>query len=307
MRGSILRSALFALFLALAALGAAQSVMKGQAFVLRQDADFWTLKDGKMTWVEKIALGTVVDLFKNTEKGTYKGTEYVLAKVKTESGTEGYIIDSLLAREAIMGAVVSDLATLYSQPRDASILSTVLPVANLVGLWPVEGKPDFYKVAAYVNNTPYRDKYILASDVTVRSQDINALLLLKAAEGMPKKEQKQKILKTIDAKYPGTVFADLVAKLRNEVEPAPAATANTAPAETIALGGVYSVSKPLNVRDKPSAEGAILQVIAEGESVEVRERTSETAIIGGLTDYWYRIATPVDGWVFGAYLVREGQ
>lgn len=291
-----------------------QSPMKGKAFVIRATADLYTLKDGAMTWVEALSQGDVMDLSKGTDKGKFKGTEYVLAKVKLESGKEGYVIDSLVAREAIMGAVTSDLATLYSQPRDASILSSILPVGNLVALWPVDGKPDFYMVSAFdsATGTFYKEKYILAADVTANQADVNVILLLKAAAKMPKKEQKQKILKTIETKYPATAFASLVDAFRNEIAgndaAAPAApttapqAAATAAVATVGTFGTYSATKPLNVRAKPSVDGAVVLVMKEGDKCVVSERTVEKYAVNDQSDYWYKISSPVEGWVFGAFI-----
>jgi hypothetical protein len=290
----------------------AQTALKGKAVVIRKTADFWTLKDGKaMVWVESLSLGQELELLKGAYKGSYKEkngkeTEYSLVKIKNDSGKEGYVIESLVAKEPILGVVSSDNATLYSQPRDTAISPTVLPVGNIVALWPVTGKNDFYQVTAYLGHDGalQKEKYILATDVSVRTQDVNVRLLINAAASMPKKEQKKKVLETIRAKYADTILAALVDDLRAEVEGDPAA-AESAQA-TVAVSGSYRAVKPINVRDKPSTKGAVVKVLEVDALMDVVSRTADTETIGSDTDYWYEISSPARGWVFGAFIGENG-
>ncbi len=283
----------------------AQAVLKGKAVVIQKTAEFWEMKDGKnMTYVETLTRGQELDLERGTSEGAYKGKKYNLQKVSLD-GKQGWVIETLIAKEPILGVVSAELATLYSQPRDTAVLSTVLPVGNVVALWPVTGKPDFYMITAYEGDTwtLYKEKYILSSDVSVRSQDVSVVLLVGAAAGMPKKEQKKKILETIRTKYSDTAMTALVEKLRAEVE-GDAASVN------ISLEGDTGVSyvdtlkalKPVNVRETPSTSAKVVKVIEAGELMEASSRSAETSTIGSDTDYWYFITSPVRGWVFGAFV-----
>jgi hypothetical protein len=307
MKTRTIAAAIATLCLLLALPVSAQTALKGKAVVIRKTADFWTLKDGKtMVWVEALSLGQELDLLKGSAKGVYKGNEYSLIKVKNDAGNEGYVIEALVAKEPILGVVSSDNATLYSQPRDTAISPTVLPVGNIVALWPVTGKADFYQVTAYLGHDGaiQREKYILSADVSVRSQDVNVRLLLNAAASMPKKEQKKKVLETIRAKYSDTILADLVDGLRVEVEGG--AAAPEAARDAVEVSGAYRALKPINVRDRPSTKGAVVKVLEADEVMDVVARTAETETIGSDTDYWYQISSPARGWVFGAFIGESG-
>ncbi len=295
------------LVLACASALSAQAVLKGKAVVIWKMAEFWEMKDGKnMTFVETLTRGQELDLERGTSEGTYKGKKYNLQKVSLD-GKQGWVIETLIAKEPILGVVSAELATLYSQPRDTAVLSTVLPVGNVVALWPVTGKPDFYMVTAYEGDTwnMYKEKYILSSDVSVRSQDVSVVLLVGAAAGMPKKEQKKKILETIRTKYSDTAMTSLVDALRREVEGDSAAAASdsgaAAPAE-VSYAATFKALKPVNARETPSTSAKVVKVIEAGELMDAASRTAETSTIGSDTDYWYFITSPVRGWVFGAFV-----
>jgi hypothetical protein len=75
-------------------------------------------------------------------------------------------------------------------------------------------------------------------------------------------------------------------------------------------------SKPLfitaafkvNLREKPSAGAKEVGEITVGTRVRSLERSTQTQVIGGKTDYWHRIETITTenkktGWVFGAFLL----
>jgi hypothetical protein len=280
-----------------------------QSFILKEGAGFWTLKGDKMEWAEYLSLGQTIDTNGATAKGKYKDQEYDLIKVVLDSGKSGYVIDFFVAKDAIMGVVTSDLATLYSEARDAAVLQTILPVTNIVALWPVSGKPDFYKIAGWeeVKGFSFKDKFIGSSDVSVQDQDINVALLLKAMAGMKKPEQKKKILNTIDTKYSNSAFAAQVEKARQALEnPSPAADAASA-IQTTKAAQYWVASAALNIRKDPSTSADVVAVLNKGDSCSTSEYSNDIVTVGEKSGRWYKTIKPAAGWVFGAFLEAASQ
>lgn len=304
------------LALALASPLSAAPASKTQSFILKEGADFWTMKGDKMEWVETLGLGQTLDASASPAKGKYKGKdgierEYNLVKVELDSGKAGYVIEYYVARDAIMGVVTTDLATLYNDARDTAVSQTIIPPANIVALWPVSGKPDFYKAAGWEEQKGYafKDKYLAASDVSVDERDINVALLLKAMAGMKKIEQKKKILSTIDSKYPNSAFEAQVEKARDDMNapaPAPASSSTSAaPSTTMAtLKAVqyWVASAALNIRKEPNTGAEVVMVLDKGDTCATSEYSNEVFTVGDKSGRWYRTSQPVQGWVFGAFL-----
>lgn len=284
-----------------------------KTFVIKAETSFWTLKGMDMVWVENLGLAQEVQASKATAKGKYQGVEYTLAKVKLDSGKDGYVIDGFLARNALIGAVTSDLGSLYKDARDAAVTEIILPVATVVALWPVPGKPDFYQIAAYdeTRKIVHKDRFISAADVSVKEKDVNVALLLKAMTAMKKWEQKQKILSTIDAKYQGNAFAALVEAARQGVASGDTGIA-AVPASGSPAGGpgpstqksvqYWSATAPLNIRREPNTQSEVVAVLEKGDFCSTSEYTAETFTVGDKTSRWYKTVQPAVGWAFGAFL-----
>jgi formylglycine-generating enzyme len=278
----------------------AQAPLKGKAVVIYPSADLWSLKtDKSMVWLESLSAGQELKILSSSEKGSLKGEAQSLMKVRLDSGKEGYVIESFVAKEPLLGAVTSSMANLYSQARDTAVLPAILPLGSFVALWPVEGKPDFYQVSAYVKSAGalYANKFILAADLSTRVSDVNAALLLAAAEGADQAAQKQKALETIDKKYADTALSALVENLRRAI----------VPLDQIPMVGVlasFAAKAPLNIRERPSTGAKVVMMLKAKDAVTADARLADKAIVGSDTDYWYRTVSPVQGWVFGAFLAE---
>jgi hypothetical protein len=60
------------------------------------------------------------------------------------------------------------------------------------------------------------------------------------------------------------------------------------------------------IREKPSKEGGLINILPYGTFIEVTERTNNKEIIDGINDYWYRIEHKnKDAWIFGGYLTEN--
>jgi len=58
----------------------------------------------------------------------------------------------------------------------------------------------------------------------------------------------------------------------------------------------------LRVRSEPSTTASIRRTLLYGERVIINKKSDNLQTIDGITDYWYRISTYEENWVFGGYL-----
>lgn len=95
-------------------------------------------------------------------------------------------------------------------------------------------------------------------------------------------------------------------KKEKQAEPVPpATTAEKAGEKASPVPETARVTAgPLNLRDKPNLDGAVIGRLSEGEKVLVHGKSDAAETIDGKAAYWYDVET-VDkkrGWAFGAYL-----
>ncbi len=290
--------AIVACALAMCALSAAD---KGTSFIIKDGTSLWSLKGKTMTWVSSQSIGSqLVSAANGTVKGTYKDAEYDLVKVKTDANEEGYVFESSIARNAKGLAVVTNtLATVYSQPKDTSVLSTIIPLMNIIAVWEVPGKPDFLQFSCYAGDTGtyISEKYILASDISQGDSDVNTALLLQAIKAQPKKEQKQKTLQILVKKYPVSSFSALVAELNAAFTP------QNIPSEE--FNASLTASDTVNIRDIPSVYGSVIVALKKGDKITSVLKTIASYTIGDKTGKWLKISAPKEGWVFDAYFTAD--
>lgn len=292
-------------FIAICALALVASLLaaqaKGTSFIIKDGASLWSLKGKTMTWASSLSLGQpLVSASKDVFGGVYKDVDYSLVKVKLDTGEEGYVIDSLVARDAKCLAVVTNsLATLYSQARDANVLGTVIPVMNVVAVWEVPGKADFMKVAGFANDSGsmFSEKFLLTSDISINERDINAALLLQAIKDQKKKEQKQKTLQIINQKYAGSAFGSIVGELK--------AALDTDTIVTEEYAATLTATDTVNIRDIPSVFGGVVVALKKGEKVTAVNRTVAEYTISDQKGRWLKVSAPKEGWLFDAYVAAE--
>jgi len=89
--------------------------------------------------------------------------------------------------------------------------------------------------------------------------------------------------------------------------PAKGKAATPAPTAAPAKETAVVAEGPLNLRDKPSTDGAILGRLATGEKVLLLETSDKEQTIDGRTAPWYKVETieKKQGWVFGGYLKKN--
>ncbi len=269
------------------------STTEANAFVLKAGAGLWTLAGAEMTWKDSLSLAQSLESSEKTVKGSYKGVEYELNKVKLESGLEGYVINEQLALGAQLAVVTSNLATLYKEPKDTAVLGTVLPVMNIVAVWPAGSSGEYYKILAYdqQSGARYADRYLSSADISLSDDDVNAALLLIAVKELKNSAQKKKLLSTITSKYPSSAFGSTVQEILIALDPSQMGT--------YPIGEEYRAKGAGTIREVPSVYGSEVKKLAKGDACYAEEATSEQFTINGSTASWIRVSKPAAGWVFG--------
>lgn len=268
------------------------------SFVIRDATDFWDLEGGDMKWLETLDQGQLLTINKENVKGKYKSKDYVLTKVTLDTGKSGYIIDSLVAKLANQAVVVKELATLYSQPKDSAVLSTIIPKLSFLAAWPVSGKIDFYKVSVILaDGSMIKDRYMMSDDLSISIADVNASMLLSAVKKLKKKEQKIKLLQTLLTKYPNSAFADIATQAMESFD-----------IDNMFISSssmFFRCTDGITLREGPSIYQVPLKVVEKGTELESVSKTSEEYTVNGKKGCWILVKDPAggpDGWVFDAYL-----
>jgi hypothetical protein len=269
------------------------------SFIIRTGAGLYEKGDDGLKWKDSLGIGQSVQVTGGSSKAKIEKNEYEVLPVTLESGSEGYVIAQYVAADATLGAVVSDLATLYKRPKDTAVLATIVPIMTIVATYPAEGGSDFYKIVGYDSATGerYADRYLAASDVSVQGSDVNAALLMFAIKGVSKKEQKRKLINTILTKYPASAFSGKVQELQIALEPEKMGT--------VPMAGEYVATESGTIRDIPSVFGASVKKLAKDDAVTAVEATTEKFTIGEESAPWVRVSAPAAGWVFGQILAAK--
>ncbi len=272
-----------------------------KAFIVKEGASLWSLKGNAMTWEASLPLGMeLLSAAKTTTSGNYKGTAYDLIKVKTDAGEEGYVIDSLVARDVRgLVTVTGAIATVYNQPTDRGITENIASRMTVLAFSNVPGKADYFKVTGYdcVTGAKIADKYLLISDVSVLERDLQTAMLLTALKDYKKNALKIKTIQIINQKYPGSTFAPIVGEIKAALEP------DTIPVEDYAA--TLTATDTVNIRDIPSIFGTVVVAVKKGEKVTAIKRTTASFTIGEDTGRWTKITTPKEGWVFDAWFESD--
>jgi hypothetical protein len=275
---------------------------KDQALVLRANAGRWAVAGGLMEWSEGLPLGDVVkvtgEAIKDAEyiNKSKQSERYTVLPIKTSAGKEGYAIDFQLAVGATPAVVASGQAFLYKQPRDAALTEIMLPISNFIGIYPIDGDSNFYKVRVvdYINGSSYQsatqDYYIAAGDISTSASDINSAILLQSIRSLTNVKQRQKILETINSKYSDSIFARYATELVSVLDE-----------KTLSLESVsatYTAKETATVYDIPSLFGTPVAWLKKGDTAQAESITTNEFTGKENIGHWVKIAGDKAGWVF---------
>jgi SH3-like domain-containing protein len=273
-------------------------LQKNEAFVIMNDLPLYQEQSGNLKWKESLVIGDKVTLLNRTYKFKIEGNEREYLKVRSPSGTEGWVRTQYVVPKCQLAVVRAEKATVYSEARDVKMTSKTVSQMTMVASLIDGSTPAFAKVVCYDANLDkyYTDAIFLSKDdLTYADADISALILYMTAMSSKDKGMRAKFFGNIEKNYSSTLFFD---KIKAALVPDAPAAKPSSP-----LSGFFTVNdNNVNVRAQPDeVNGQVVAQLSNGAKVEVVEASTQTYTVGGQTAAWYRIKEPA-GWVFGSFL-----
>jgi hypothetical protein len=249
-------------------------------------------------WNDTLVLGEKVSILGDSAKYTYAGdkAEYEFTPVKREDGREGFLFSSQLSPAGDLAVVIDERVVLYKGPRNLDALNTILPAQTVIVTFPETERDGFVQFQAYDAKAGryYRDNFIKVQSLSFKNDDVQSVILLHTAGALGPSEtiRREALLEAAYNDYPESIFAAEIRVLLSgkEVEPA-------------SLGSLWINDYDVKVWDNPDEKtGKTIDQLSLDTKVEVFETTTESYTVDGRTGRWYHISSPVNGWVFGAFL-----
>lgn len=270
-----------------------------EAMVILNGLGLYTENGGNLALKETLVIGDRLSLLNRTQKFKVDKTEREYIKVKSPSGTEGWVRSPYALSRVSLAVVKGDSSIVYSQPRDVSITSKTVSKMTIVAVFQDGSTPQFAKVNCYdvAQNIWYTEAdnvFVPREDLSFADTDLSAVIMYDTALATKNKAIRTNLFKVIEKKYSNSVFfAEIQAALSPE----------TAAKPTNPATGFYVVNdNNVNVRNSPDeVNGSVVGSLNKGAEVEVVEVTGQSYTIGSLTGPWYHVKSP-EGWVFGAFL-----
>jgi hypothetical protein len=296
--------------------GASLTVSSGQAetveavvsqgVALRVNASFCVAEmddAGAVTgvrWNDTLVLGERVAVLGDPARYVYIGdkVEYDFTPVRREDGREGFLFSSQLAPAGSLAVVTDERAVLYKGPRNTDALNVILPEKTVLITFPETEREGFVQFHAYdaVGQRYYRDNFIKTQSLSFGNGDVQSMILVHTANVLGPNEliRREALLEAAYNDYPESIYAAEIRALLfgKNLEP-------------VSPGSPWIAGSDVSVWDNPDEkDGKVIGQLLRDTEVEVFEATAETYTVEGLTDRWYHVNAPVDGWVFGAFLDR---
>jgi len=275
-------------------------------YALRISAGIYDLKDGKAVYKEASFLGEKLEVLSaETQTAQIDGRDYNFVHVQRLGASEGWILNYNFAIGGTPAVVLNDESVLYKTPQNVAATGAVLNRAQFVVLRPETESGNFVQVCAYDADTKayYGDeiehirfiRYLKTSDVSTADADVQTAILLHTARVAENETRKKALLQSALSDYPSSAFSGEIDELLNP----PLAQKETQEVDL----SLYIAEPDINVRDQPDEKnGNVIEVLQTGSSLSISEETVQEYTIGSKTAKWYHISSPLDGWVFGAFL-----
>ncbi len=292
------------------------------AVMLREGGTLWRQNDkGEIYWENKISrtipAGTPIEIESDKAfNATYvsssgrKNADFYPAKF---DGNDYFVFTSQVAVGESTAAVVSK-ATLFTFPKLSSFRNATLDPGTLV----VPGTDEisqngikfmevqFFDTEAWLVKT----RYVLASKLSYRTDDIEGAKLLGAFFTSPAQSVKRETISiALDLKLSG----ELPELVKREYERIFLSTSSSADEESD-ITSLAEVTKTVisydgedvNVYASPDVESKIVKTVADGTEVIATQMTQNKVIIDETEGNWFFVANErFSGWIFGGNLSKS--
>ncbi|MBP7262657.1 MAG: SH3 domain-containing protein [Spirochaetia bacterium] len=259
---------------------------------------------GTMTIADRVTIIGDVDAYTTDGKNSvdYMPIE-VPAGVKVPKDGDGAYISPAYTLVADQLAVVKDeKCVLYNDPKPVGATKTVVPRGTIVAIVDGDITPEGFVQISYSlpKQNPVYDKWVMRSNLMLGTTDVQAAVVLHVVGSLAEGDKDRKI-NILEGAIDAYRASGLIDDLNNALL---ALQGGAAPMDLVSEAGTMTVTKDL-VRVRSAPDTSADNVIGElntGDLVEVVERSAKTVTVGSDTAHWYHIISPVDGWVFGAFL-----
>lgn len=268
-----------------------------EAFVIVNNLPLYVEKSGTLEWKESLVIGDRVVMLNKSAKFKLEGKERDYVRVRSALGNDGWVRSPYVVPKSMIAVVYVPKAVVYTAPRDVNMTTKFISNMTLVAVLQDGSTADFAKVVAYdeTQDLYFTDPvFISKTDLTYAEVDLRAFILFTTAKTTKDKALRQNFFKTIEAKYPTSIF---FAQIKAVLSPEAVVKASAPFAATLVIN-----DDNVNVRAAPDEiNGQVVAQLSRGATVEVLEATTQSYTIGSLTGPWYKIKSP-EGWVFGPFL-----
>jgi hypothetical protein len=286
----------------------AADISAGFAYPLRLGMWLYTIGDDTKSpeditrALEAVPLGERLQLISPEPRratNTYDRKVYDYYQVRRETGVEGLVFATQVTIGSRLAVVTGEKANLYRSARNVDVSDFVLPRGIVVGVFPETETDGFVRVEAYdpAAQVYRRNLFIKNTSISYADTDVQASILLQTARALePDKEKNRReaLLNSALEDYPNSVFADDIRALVRANSQVPVQDTDV---RLVATGDA------VNVHEEPDAASAIVVQLERGADVWAAGETVDQFTVEGQTNRWYHVTEPVDGWVFGYWLL----
>jgi uncharacterized protein YgiM (DUF1202 family) len=291
--------------------GSKQTLNDGAyGYALRVNTSFYTLEkdtgaeSDKTKWNDSIPLGEKVFINK-PRRATFAGDGlvYDFFEVRRDSGKKGLVFSTQISEGGNLAVVTDEKANIYKSPKNIDVTGKILSRKTVIVYYLEPEQDSFVEFKAYdpAAQTTFRNNYIKLSSISRTESDVQSSILLQAASALKdegaEKVRKDALIKAALEEYPDSVFTADIRSLAGLDS-----GAQQVPVQPGASAVKFVNDDNVNVRSAPDVNSAVIGQLNLDTEVTVREETVQSYKVNDITDKWYHIEEPLDGWIFGAFL-----
>jgi hypothetical protein len=276
-------------------------------------------------YVERLKMGWELSHTGEIRSGIYNGDEYVFVEFLDKLGRSRWTLEGDYVPSGQLGVVVGQAASLYSDADYGKITNDILPSKSLVLIHTTDNNnsSEFYKIHATIFDGEgfprLWNKYIARADVSIRTADVQSIIpyyyylvvannsdFAKTAAGVAQMKNYLDLARG----YGSSVFISEIDQAYKTQFPV-GSTSGSALSESDFDVVSYSDSgfindDRVNIRNLPTTSGStVMGQLNNGDDIVIIARTESKVSVQGMNDYWYKISSPVRGWVFGEFVTLD--
>lgn len=278
---------------------------KADAYILFQGLGLWTKDGDKVKYAKAATVGDAVVVKGEPEKLSSEGVIKEYTSVLMQDQKLYYVRSPYVIKAQGLAAVAAEKCVLYSEARIVGATKTIVPRFTIVALLEAGSTSDGFVKISYVgaDSAVVSEKWVKQADLASGPMDVQAAIAINVVSKLAEKDKdlKVNILTGAASSYGGSVFDMDIASMLSVLTGKPAQP-------TVVEAARHLVNEDeVRVYALPAIdEKSVVGKLSYGTKIDSVERTQAMEIVDSGEAYWFRIETPLAGWVFGAYLSDLG-